>query len=347
MKTHNENCIWALSLNMQFRQSIVFIFLILGPFSAAFCQDEIVFTYENPFYEDCRLVDQPTHQYIKNNDIKYLKKTIKIGRDIAHVTQHFYNERAVLDSVVETNETGEKKLSVYTYDSLFRLTSKIDSFKNKTGWDSLYVHHWIYGESGTIQRIEQGWSFFDQPGFQRHTFMPTIIFDTVISDMVRYKMVEPMLDEQAKLILDKDPTLLWVRDGRLVLYGTDSVYSSIDVSDIGDEYEMRYHLYKGDSVTLMRIRRYDIKWQIKASKVFYKGEWVLLQDHRYDRSGYELMNTKYDPVSGIKSTTTFIRDQENGRIDKELSPVTYTTLEGKPPRISVTEVTYFYSSHIE
>ena len=343
MKTHNENYNSALSLGMLQKQlRLLFIFVICSPM-VALSQDAVVFVYDNPFYEDCRLVDIHTHAYIKASGTRYLEKMVKSGNSTTRIVAYYYNDRATLDSVIDSDGSDSYKLTIYTYDSLSRLIAKIDSFKTNSGWDSVYHKTWTYRINGNVDRIDEGWSYFDQP-YQRLTLLPTIVYDTLIGDMARYKRVGPLVGLDGSPFPDPNPSYLWLRDGKLVLKGTETVYSSMTISDLGEEQEIRYNLYRGDSATLMRISRYDLNWQLKASKVYYKEEWVLLEDHRYDRNGYELMNTKSYPISGIKSTTTFIRDQTNGKIERELSPVTYDSKGGGPPRITVAEVTYTYSA---
>ena len=317
--------------------------LLLGAPLSAIGQHDAVFSFDNPFYEDCHLVDQSTLRYIKSNNIQYLRKTVKTGKETTRVVEHYYNDRATLDSVVDTDGSGKYTLTVYTYDSLFRLTAKTDSFKTTSGWDSIRNKTWTYRHNGAVDRIDEAWSFFDQTGFNHYKFKPSIVYDTVIGDMSRYQKGWPLMNLDGSPFKDSNPNYLWLRAGKLVLIGTDSIYASMKISDLGEEQEIRYHLYRGDSATLMRISRYDLNWQLKASKVYYKGEWVLLEDHRYDVNGYELMNTRFDPLTGIKSTTTFIRDQSNGKLEKELSPVTLEAKDGMPPRISVTETSYFYT----
>jgi len=337
-------CNWSLSLGMLQKQiQLLTLFLIVSTCVQG-QETEPVFAFNNPFYEDCQLVDLQTHLYIKSNGIKYLRKTAKTGNETDRVTEYFYNERADLDSVIDVCGPIQKKLSIYKYDSLFRLTMKIDSFISKSGWDSVYRKNWTYKPSGEILHIQEGWSYFDQPGFKRFKFMPQIVYDTMIGDMTRYEMIGPLLDVYGNALHDENPNYLWLREGELVLKGTDSLYTSSEFTDIGEEFELRQFLYRGDSATLMRISRYDVLMQIKACKVFYENEWVLLEDHRYNNvTGSELMKTIYNPVTGIKSTTTFLRDRSDGRIEKELSPITVDSENGKSPRVYVTEVTYFYS----
>jgi hypothetical protein len=313
-------------------------------------QEGFVFEFNNPFYEDVRQQDEATYHYIRSADIRYVKKSIPVDKSFNKTIEYYYNYRCVLDSIVERGRGDKVKLTVYNYDSLYRLTSKIDSFKNSSGWDSAYRHNWEYNTDGIVRRITEGWVFYDQPGFKRYALMPEIEFDTIIGDMTRYRsgilgirFPSDSLEQDSYLWPNQPKVYYWTRDGNLVLHSTDSIYSTMTIEETDAGYEVRYHLYRGDSSTLMRINTFDVTWEPQMSKVWYKGEWVLLEDHRYDKNGNELMNTKLDPISGVKSTTTFIRNQSNGRIEKELSPITNYSRNGFDSKVSVIEVIYTYS----
>jgi hypothetical protein len=323
--------------------------LLFGSVVPSFCQTEQVFAFENPFYEDCRLVDQSTHQYVKANDIRYVKKTIKVGKSTSSIIEHFYNERAVLDSVREHYGNQVKRITSYVYDSSSRLTSKIDSFVTANVPDSLHMFNWVYNSGDTLNTLQRGHTYFDRPGFKyvHCTFFPQIVYDTLIGDMIRYKLVGPLMNLDGGFSALDNPVYYWIRDGKLVLSGSDTAYVSIRISGHDDGYEIRYHEFKGNFSTLMRINTFNAQWQLQASKVFFKGEWALLEDHRYHANGYEIMNTKYDPVNGIQTVTTFIRDMSNGKIEKEFSPITTDTKNGLPPSVSVTEVEYSFFKNYE
>lgn len=321
-----------------------YIFVLVMTCISSFAQHNQVYTFQNPFYEDCRLVDFPTYQYIKSEGIRYLKKTEKTGQNNHRIIEHFYNERAVLDSVKLFENGVLHRISKYSYDDSSRLILKIDSFASSNKPDSVRTSNWAYLKNGHVSYVNRHVVYYDQPGFKRFTLFATIAYDTTIGDMMRYKSVYLVGLNGKPLYKENNPIHYWIQDGNLVWYGTEEKYHTMTIDKRDLEIEVKYHVYRGDSASLMRISRYDQRWQIKASKVLYNGLWELLEDHRYDVNGYELMNTKYDPVTKMKSTTTFIRDPSTGKIEKTLSPTTEFDGKKDHPTVSVTEVIYTYST---
>lgn len=294
----------------------IFIVLVLVFLPMVYGQSE-EYAFENPFYEDCSLLDWGTLQYLKDNNLRTVTRTYIDETEMLFVEEYFYNERFVLDST-RLNMRRGKRLTIYTYDSLNRLTSKLDSMSTNNVADSSIVRFWSYNEDGSVLRVGKQKTIFHEHDKVLFRFYPTIEFDTTIGDMTRYVQVDPLVYvDTAGLDQNTLPYHYWIREGQLVLKGTSDAYERVDIVQAGDGMECKYYVHHNDSTTLLRVSAFDSEWQPVSSKLFHNNEWVELEDYRYDAKRMCLLKEVKDVNDNMVTTTTYTRETSSGKLMHE------------------------------
>lgn len=346
---------------------LTFIALLFGILTNANGQSD-VYKFENPFYEDCVVLDATTHKYIKKNGIAYVKKSITRKDKIYSTIIYYYNKRSLLDSTVLRYGLNLQHSSHYGYDSLFRLVTKIDSFFSQSVLDSIHHRSWDYYEDGMVKWLNKSKAYYRKTGYPTFRIYPTIEFDTLIGDMYRYRYSQILWNnnkeepeqspketvgglEWQSSFADNPNFYFWIQDGRLVLKGTDNLFESVKVKEHGEGYDLSYYVFRNDTNTCLGVQTFGTDWQPSSSSVFYNGEWVVIDDNKYMRDVSLVLSSHYEVESNILTTITYIRDKGSQQLTKgiirELYPYYLDPTNKESKQIErVTNVSYEYSKVI-
>ncbi len=289
--------------------------------------------FSDPLTINWQQFDEPTMEYIKRNNIRYVirQNSNSNYQESSFKIAYYFDSIGRIDSVKHYTNSGSKENQFrlayfYTYNLSGKMSSRMSKL-NLGNNPILFKEELTYDKQGRVsEMISSGGVLVDNHLLLKPNY--TIAYDTTIRSMVRYKVQYPEKLVAAKNkgsvsnSAKKQPYYYWYENNELVLKGTDSSSSYVDVKTSNMGYEVSCFRMEGTNIQLLAKNEYDVNWHVRTKTLVTidSGNTVnkLIEENRYDNQNRIVLKIAY-PLFGdaTPASTTYFRNKGTGHLIKE------------------------------